>query len=651
MEARLQDSGLYQGEDTATPEQDNTRIELVDTNTNVAPEDTVQNDNTHGIMPLPPLERTMANRRAQVQPGAYPGGGNQATEENLEPAETDIEPTTTGPPTGRIEPEIENSGLAVANLIQDETTPQDLPQAQDYNLENENTNREERMKQFKTKVLLGVIVLLAIILILVAILIPRRQENGADIVPTPMPSELPRSNPSQGPSSYSEYWLSLFPESTVAAIQENPESPQSMAFEWLVEEIDILHNLTEQRVVQRFVLATFYFANSEQRWYFSDSWLNHSVHECLWYSGLEDWYFFFEANIYFPLDHIGPCEQDPAGYLEDGILYQGDGIIKHFWLSFNGMVGSGIPPEFYMLTELRSLALDGFDLTGTIPEELSGLANLEYVSMNDCGLYGSIPETIGQLANLEHFYLGFNSLTGTIPSSLYALTNSMRGIVLTENLITGPGLFLNNLILSGSIPDELAVLTDMVLVGTIPSWLGNLKSLDSLLLERSSFTGTIPTELGLLTKLGSLWLGVNILSGTILSEFGLCEEVIWLNMEINDLTGTIPTELGLLTHGLLQLFLHDNDLTGTVPLELGNVPFPAPYGQVYLHGNDLSGIIPESLCSANDLTFDCSSQLCGCDWCNCSDNRTSLILEEETTNEDDQLLSGANQTEGNQTEA
>ncbi|CAB9506895.1 LRR receptor-like serine threonine-protein kinase [Seminavis robusta] len=607
-----------------------------------ARDERVQNDDNFGIMPLPRLERTTANRRPQVQPGAFPSGEFQATEENLEPAETHIEPTTAQPP--RIEPEIDNSGLAVANLVQDETIPQDLPQAQDYNLDIIINNREEKMKDFKTNVLLGVIALLAITLILIAILIPQRQENNAGLVPTTVPSESPSSNPSQGLSSYSESWLSLFPESTVSAILEDQGSPQSRAFEWLMEEIDILHNLTEQRVVQRFVLATFYFANSGEQWSFRDNWLNHSIHECLWYSSLEDYYFIF---------------WDPAGYLEGGILYQGDGILKHFSLTFNGLIGLGIPPELYLLTDLKSLALDGFNLTGTIPEELSRLSNLEFISMNFCSLYGSIHEALGSLSKLRVVYFGFNSLIGTIPSSLFSHPGSLQAIVLVENQLTGPvptelglltnlgglaldtnfftgtiptelgrltgleALLLSELILSGTIPNELAALTDMILLyldnsgfnGTIPRWLDNMTSIDTLTLSENSFTGTIPTELGLLTKLYSLWLGSNALSGTIPSEFGMCEQVAVLTLEINHLAGTIPTELGQFTEGLFQFWLHDNDLTGTVPLELGNVPFPPPYGQVYLHGNDFSGIIPESLCSANNLTFDCSSQLCGCDLC------------------------------------
>ncbi|CAB9518573.1 LRR receptor-like serine threonine-protein kinase [Seminavis robusta] len=601
-------------------------------------------DSNHQIATVPPPQGIFASETSQPPPsGACPRVDNSG-EVPDEFAETE----NTQPPT--FNPVDSNTGLAVANLVENETTAQDLPQAQDYSPDENNTNREERMTRFKTKVLFGVIIvlLLAIAIMLVVIF-----ASGNKTVETVMPSPSPTSIPTAAPTSYSEYWLSLFPEATVSAILEEPASPQSRAFEWLVEEMDVLHNLTDQRVVQRFVLATFYFANSEEQWLFSNNWLNHSVHECLWYSSLEDWYFFSEANIYIPLDHITPCEQYPAGYLEDGILYQGDGILKHFWLSFNG-----------------------------VHHPRRALWPFKFGVSFDVGMwaFGSIPEALGSLSKLGVIHFFYNSLTGTIPSSLFSLTNSMQAITLVGNQLTGPiptelgllttlvglaveanlftgtiptelgrltglrSLFLAGLNLNGALPNELAVLTDMELLqlhnsgltGTLPKWLGNMTSLEGLTLSDNSLTGTIPTELGLLTKLWNLWLGGNALSGGIPSEIGKCEQMIFLVLERCGLTATIPTELGLLSE-LLQLWLFDNDLTGTVPLELGNVPFPAPYGQVWLDRNDLSGIIPESLCSANDLLFDCSSQLCGCDLCNCSDNRTSPILD-------------ANQTEGNQTE-
>ncbi|CAB9517182.1 Leucine Rich Repeat [Seminavis robusta] len=596
---------------------------------------TVQHNDNRGITPLLPPEGSLTTENSEPPPSALQPGHDEPSvpspeasheetlfQESREVAETVAEAEIAQPPTfNHVD---SNSGLAVANLVvADETTTQDLPQAQDYSPDEINNNREEKMKQFKTKVFLGVIVLLAITIILVAILITRRQEENADLVPTTSPSEMPSSNPSQGPSSYSEYWLSLFPESTVSAILEDPESPQSMAFEWLTEEIDILRNLTEQRVVQRFVLASFYFANSDDQWSYSDNWLNHSVHECLWYSGLEDFYFFFGADQLLPLDHISPCEQDPAGYLEGGILYQGDGIMRHLWLQFNGLVGSGIPPELYLLTELRSLGLDELNLTSTIPEELSGLPSLEYISMNFCSLYGSIPEALGSLSKLGIMYFGWNSLTGTLPSSLFSLT--MQSVALPENQLTGP----------------------------VPTELGLLTALGGLALDTNLFTGTLPTEIGRLTGLESLYLNSLILSGAIPNELAALTDMILLYLDNSGFSGTIPKWLDSMT-SIDTLFLSDNSFTGTIPTELGLL---TEMLVLWLNSNALSGTIPTEIGMYEQV-----SQLCGCDLCICSDNTTSQTLEgERLVYVDGQLLllsdegyllplSEANLTEGNQTE-
>ncbi|CAB9519011.1 hypothetical protein SEMRO_981_G227530.1 [Seminavis robusta] len=117
VEARLEDSGLDQGENTTTPERENS-VSAVD---NIEQQN--HHQNTNGIVQLPRLERSSANRMPHVQPGAYPSGGNfQGIEENYGTEETHIEPATT--PTPAIEPENGNSGLAVANLVEDEMAAQ-----------------------------------------------------------------------------------------------------------------------------------------------------------------------------------------------------------------------------------------------------------------------------------------------------------------------------------------------------------------------------------------------------------------------------------------------------------------------------------------------------------------------------------------------
>ena len=54
---------------------------------------------------------------------------------------------------------------------------------------------------------------------------------------------------------------------------------------------------------------------------------------------------------------------------------------------------------------------------------------------------------------------------------------------------------------------------DLGLTGTIPSYLGNLSSLQTLVLSHNWFSGTIPKEIGNLTKLKDLRLRYNKLQG------------------------------------------------------------------------------------------------------------------------------------------
>ncbi|KAK9185287.1 hypothetical protein WN943_025642 [Citrus x changshan-huyou] len=56
-------------------------------------------------------------------------------------------------------------------------------------------------------------------------------------------------------------------------------------------------------------------------------------------------------------------------------------------------------------------------------------------------------------------------------------------------------------------------ISDLGLAGTIPSHLGNLSSLQTLVLSRNWFSGTIPKEIGNLTKLKELHLDYNKLQG------------------------------------------------------------------------------------------------------------------------------------------
>ncbi|CAB9499029.1 LRR receptor-like serine threonine-protein kinase [Seminavis robusta] len=561
-----------------------------------------------------------------------------------------------------------DSGLAVANPVDEETLPDNLPQAQDYNAESQDRNREDRMKQFKTKVLLGVIVLLAITLIAVAIVTPGKKNPEEDSEPT----EGPTHNPSQAPTLYSDYWLSLFPTTTVTAILNSLDSPQSKAYDWLLEDIESLPFLSHDRIKQKFALAVLYFATGGENWLTSTSWLNHTVHECDWFTqptfsnkhGL---------SKVFPGFLAGFLEPPPSTSCDN------DGQYLHLWLGQNDLGGS-LPEELYMLTSLQTLSIDGRNLVGTISRLLGQLTNLNGLSYVNSLMSGMIPSEVGLLSNMSILSLASNRLSGPIPSELWRLTK-------LDTINLGG----QNQNLHGKLPTELGTFSKLRwiilegghLTGIIPTELGQIETFEKFILNHNQFSGTIPSEIGMLSNMSLLSFRNNNMVGMLPSELGLLTGLTGLFARSNQLSSQIPSEIGLLTNLVVGLGFQDNEfLTGTIPTELGRLTqlhflelqgnqlsgkVPSEFGELSalgalnlasnslsgsvpqelsalqetlhtfaLHGNPLlGGTIPDAICSLNGtctkfrtkldsctgpqgLFFDCTNLLCGCG-CTCGE--------------------------------
>ena len=201
--------------------------------------------------------------------------------------------------------------------------------------------------------------------------------------------------------------------------------------------------------------------------------------------------------------------------------------------------------------------------------------------------YGVFTDGNGRVVGLKLYGSG---LSGTIPSELGSLTH-LGTLVLAGNR------------LNGEIPAELGGLANLqelslhgnLLSGGIPSELGRLINLRALYLSTNQLSGEIPEELGDLTNVQGLLLHTNQLSGEIPSELGNLANLQSLWLYSNQLSGEIPEELGDLTN-VQGLLLHTNQLSGEIPSELGNL---ANLQSLWLYSNQLSGEIPEEL---GDLT-------------------------------------------------
>ena len=208
--------------------------------------------------------------------------------------------------------------------------------------------------------------------------------------------------------------------------------------------------------------------------------------------------------------------------------------------------------------------------------------------------YGVEVDAAGRVSTLD---LTDNNLAGTITPELGDLAS-------LESLLLG-----YNFDLTGAIPAELGRLSSLEslsLAGTavtdaIPPELGNLSNLRSLWLAGTLLTGAIPAELGNLSSLDSLMLAFNGLTGAIPAEFGNLSnlKILWLDQ--NQLTGAIPPELGNLSN-LEALSIEANKfdgfpvagmgLTGAIPTELGNL---SNLEMLRLSENSLTGAIPPEL--------------------------------------------------------
>ena len=358
-----------------------------------------------------------------------------------------------------------------------------------------------------------------------------------------------------------------------------------------------------------------------------------------------------------------------------GVSTDGNGRVTRLTLGRNRLTGS-IPSSLGGLTNLSTLLLNDNALTGSIPPELTSLTNLMNLDLGGNRLTGSIPDALcefestinpqqgdvdlsgcsldGDQAVLVELYnatdgtnwtnntnwnssepldqwygvstdgngrvtrltLGRNRLTGSIPSSLGGLTN----------LLT---LLLNDNALTGSIPSSLGGLTNLrvlrlygnALTGPIPSSLGGLTNLGDLRLNDNALTGLIPPSLGGLTNLRALHLYNNALTGLIPSSLGGLTNLEILHLDNNALTGSIPSSLGGLTN-LEILRLHNNELTGLIPPELTSL---TNLTNLYLGGNRLTEPIPDALCefesTINPQQGDVDLSGCGAD----SDDRAVLV--------------------------
>lgn len=239
------------------------------------------------------------------------------------------------------------------------------------------------------------------------------------------------------------------------------------------------------------------------------------------------------------------------------------------------------------------IQLKGLNLTGYLPEEFGNLAHLQEIDLSRNYVYGTIPKSLSKIPLVTLSLLG-NRNTGPIPKEMGQIT-TLEELILEDNQLGGP------------LPKSLGNLKNlrrMVLAanffnGTIPETFVNLKNLTELRLSGNVITGNIPDFLGNLTKLDALDVQGMSLEGPIPSTLSSLANLTILRIsDLNSKSNTFPNLTKM--QNLQYLVLRNCSIAGSIPDFIGTL---ANLKLIDLSYNQLSGPIPESMQSLQRLVY------------------------------------------------
>ncbi|KAL8136960.1 hypothetical protein V2J09_002961 [Rumex salicifolius] len=299
--------------------------------------------------------------------------------------------------------------------------------------------------------------------------------------------------------------------------------------------------------------------------------------------------------------------------------FKGCFSLESLILSHNNL---GVVPSLSDSTSLKILRLNNNNLKGMIPSSLFP-SSLQLLDMSNNNLGGHIPAEFCKFNFLNFLDLSNNRFSGFLPS---CFNGSMLAFVfLNKNNLNGPPLpvFKNNTSL------VILDLGDNHLSGMVPKWIGDLRSLSSLVLRNNNFEGELRNQVCSLDQLSVLDLSNNNISGQIphclsqltflpLGEKSNFEEYMVSIQNLNSVINlldvdislslltsflTIQNELDITTkshtytyvgedlNGMSAFDLSCNNLSGEIPHGVGSM---IGVRAVNLSHNKLDGFIPST---------------------------------------------------------
>ncbi|TXG48875.1 hypothetical protein EZV62_024750 [Acer yangbiense] len=242
---------------------------------------------------------------------------------------------------------------------------------------------------------------------------------------------------------------------------------------------------------------------------------------------------------------------------------------------------------------------------------------LKYLHLSECNLHG-IHNFLMYQHSLEVIDLSHNKLIGMFPTWLlhnntrlqrmYLINSSLSGILQLPN--STHDLFdlrISNSNLNGQLPMNIGVILPRLQIldlsknsfeGSIPSSMGEMKSLYILVLSNNNFSGELPKALvSGCSSLFFLKLSNNNFHGEIFPQFMNMTGLQVLNLDNNQFGGKLQDGL-LKASGLGVLHLSNNRFSGQIPDWIGNF---SDLKGIVLSNNLLEGGVPVQLSNLQNL--------------------------------------------------
>ncbi|KAL0007962.1 hypothetical protein SO802_009464 [Lithocarpus litseifolius] len=248
--------------------------------------------------------------------------------------------------------------------------------------------------------------------------------------------------------------------------------------------------------------------------------------------------------------------------------------LEELYLSVNKINDFVTTRDSNILTKLQHLDLSLNDFSTRVLKSLTAFPSLKILDLSYNNLMGSFTtKELSKLNNLEQLKLDNSSIDKSLLHKIGVMT-SLKVLAVKDCGLSGP------------LPD----------LGILPTWIGNISSLEDIFMAKNHLEGPIPIELCKLVQLTFLDLSDNNLFGFVPSCFN-SSSIKFFQLNKNFLSGPIPSAFQN-NSNLFALNLRDNLLTGSIPNWIGSL---SSLRILLLKGNHLGDQIPIQLCFLQHL--------------------------------------------------